>query len=158
MRGRIWLGFSVGIESGVFLCGASKLTVCGAKLTCLKCCDWLGFRVGGVGRNWLGFWMRAANRLVLVLASRLIRFLSGWSIWTWFQCRGSNLTWCQFIDRNLFVLCLGVENDLVWCNWIEIDFDFVWWRSTAKRYGGLTKRCLRYVLQDHSVTVDWVPQ
>ena len=60
-----------------------------------------------------GFWIRAVNRLVLVWAWKLTWFLPGWSILTWFQCGGSNLIWFQFRDRNQFVWCLGVENDLV---------------------------------------------
>ena len=50
-----WPGFSVGIESDLFLCGGSKLTVGGLKLTSFKCDDWLGFCVGGGGGNWLVF-------------------------------------------------------------------------------------------------------
>ena len=91
--------------------------------------------------------MRAANRLVLVWGWRLTWFLSGWSVLTWFQFRG----------RNWFILCLGVENDLV-SICIGIDLVFVWWCWTANRYGVLTDRCVCYVLEDHSVTVDWVAQ
>ena len=84
---------------------------------------WLGFCVGGGGRNWLGFWMRAANRLVLVWASKLTCFLSGWSILTWFRCRGLNLTFFQLRGCNLFRLRLGVENDSFFSIWIEKEND-----------------------------------
>ena len=75
--------------------------------------DGLGFCAGG-GRNWLGIWMRAAIAwFYVVWASKLSWFLSGWAILTYFQCGGSNLAWFQFRDRNCFVLCMGVKNDLI---------------------------------------------
>ena len=62
---RIWLRFSAGNEIGCFLCGGSKLTVCGPKLACF--CVWSIDSVSCVkGRSLLGFCMRAENRLVLV--------------------------------------------------------------------------------------------
>ena len=131
-RCRNWLGFCAGVEKYLVL-------VCRSKLTCFLCGDIeidLNFNSGveinliflwgikfdlvlvlGGGRNWFGFWMRA-NRLVLVWASMLTWFMSGWSILTWFQCGGPNSTYIQFRDRQFrdrkwFGLCLGVENDLV---------------------------------------------
>ena len=91
--------------------------------------DWLGFRVGGGGRNQLGFWTWAANRLVLVLASILTWFMCGWSILTWFQCGGSNLTWFQFSDRNCFFCVSGrkwlriVYLDRNWLGFCVMMFD-----------------------------------
>ena len=94
---------------------------------------------------------------------RLTWVLSGWSILTWFQCGGR--------PRLLFtrgIVSLGIGNDLgcvwvskmTWFNfWIEMDLDLVWWCSTANRYGVLTDIFMCwYVLEDHSVTVDWVSQ
>ena len=106
--------------------------------------------------------MRAAKRLVLVVAPKLTWFLCGWSRMTWFQRGGSNLTWFQFWDRNWFVLCLGVENDFVLRIWTVIDLDFVWWCSITKRYGVLTDTGTWYMCllcsKNHSVTVDRVTQ
>ena len=104
----------IGSKVTCFLSGGSKLTVCGSKLTCSKCCDrstW--FSCGWWWSKLTRFLDAVANRLVLVIASRLTWFLSGWSILTWFQCGESNLTWFQCRDRNWFVFCLVVENDLI---------------------------------------------
>ena len=124
--GSNWFDFSSGVQLTWFLCEGSKLTVCGPKLTCFKCDDRLAwFCVGGGGRNWLGFWMSSANRLVLVWESKLTKFLFGWSILTWFHCGGSNFTWFQWKDKNWLVFYVGAENDLVfvlgsnltWCKY-----------------------------------------
>ena len=72
------------------LCGVSKLTVCGPKLTFFKCGDRLNLFLC-VWSNWLGFGMQAANVLVLGWASKLTWFLCWWLKLSWFQCGGSIL-------------------------------------------------------------------
>ena len=119
----IWHDFSSGVESNLifvwgikldlvlvlgskltcFLCGGSKKTVCEPKLTYLLCGDRLTWFLCA-GRNWLGFWMRAANRLVLVWTPKLACFLSGSSIVTWFSA--GERTWPD--------LSFGIGIDLVW--------------------------------------------
>ena len=69
--------------SRVWLCAGRNWRVFGVDI------DWLDFCEGG--RNWLGFQMRAANRFILVWASKLTWFLRGLSKLTWFQCGGSIL-------------------------------------------------------------------
>ena len=99
-----------------FLCGDSRLTVYGPKLTCFKRDDRLTcFLCGYDGWNWLGFWMRAANRLVVKCEHRnWLGFCLGGRYWLDFSVGGRNwLDFIQFRDRNWFGLCLGVENDLV---------------------------------------------
>ena len=103
--------------------------------------------VGGV-RNGLGFWKRAANRLVIVWGLKWTWFLSRWSILTWFQSRASNVTWFSFRGRNLHGLCHGVENGFVSVCGSQLAWiDFVSWCSTAHRYGALARKCVCYVLE-----------
>ena len=69
---------------------------------------------------------------------------------TSFLCLDRNWLGLTWHGSEWFVLCLGVENDLVlkWgskLTWILCD-------------GVLTDRCVRHILEDHSVTVDWVAQ
>ena len=110
--------------------------------------DGLWFCLGGSGRNWLVFWMPAANRLVLLIvcSSKLTCFLSGWSISTWFQCGGSNLTWFRFKRSEWTCFVSGGRN---WLGVLVVDRKYI-------PYGVLTDRCVCYVLKDHSVTVDWL--
>ena len=113
-RGSNWLDFSSGVEINLisvwgfhfdlvlvsessvacFLCGGPKLTLCGPKLTYFEC----------DGRLICFFvWVVVAIELGFGCGPQIAWFWSGWSI----------LTWYQFRDRNWFVLCLGIENDLV---------------------------------------------
>ena len=75
---QIWLRYSVGIEICLFLCGGSKLTCVRAEMD-LFLVWWSIDLVFVCGWIWLCFWMRSANRLVEVLASKLAWFLCGWS-------------------------------------------------------------------------------
>ena len=141
-----------------FLYRGLKLTVCGAE-TDLFCVWWsidsvfvweVVVEIGSI------FACGPQIALVLVWASRLTWCSSGWSILTWFQCEGSNLTRFQFRDRNRFCFVSGGWKRLGFSIWIGIDLDFLWWCSTANRYGVLTYRCVGYVLEDWSFNVDWV--
>ena len=79
-------GFSVRIESDLFLCGGSKLTVCGQKLSCFEC---------DVRLTWFlcGWWWSKLTRFLderrkslgFSVSIRIDLVLSGWSILTWFQ-------------------------------------------------------------------------
>ena len=129
----------------------------GPKLACFECDDRLTWflwgwskltRFSDAGRKSLSFSVSIEIELVL----------SGWSILTWSQCEGLNLTWFQFRDRNWFVFVSGARKRLGFIIWIEIDCDFVWWCSTANMYVWSLDRCVCYVLDDHSVTVNWVSQ
>ena len=51
----------------------------------------------------------------------------------------------------LICLVSGGRKRLGFSVWIKIYLDFVWWCSTANG-------CLGHVLEDHSVTVNWVAQ
>ena len=93
----------LGSKVTCFLCGRSKLTVCGLKLTYFESDDRLiWFCVSDGGQNWLGFCMWAVNRLVLVWASKL----------TWF-CMGGRC-WLDFnvVDWTRLDFSLGIGNDL----------------------------------------------
>ena len=107
VRDRIWHGFSVGIESDLFFCAGDPNWLCAGLnyLVLSVMVDLFGFCAGD-GRNWLGFWMRAANRLVLAWESRLTCFFSGWSMLTWFLCG----------DRTWLDVSLGIGIDL-FCVW-----------------------------------------
>ena len=81
MRDRILLGFSLGVESDLVLCGGSQLTVCGPKLTCFKCDDRLTWFLCGLwwskltrfldaGRKSLGFSVSIEIDLVSVWGSK----------------------------------------------------------------------------------------
>ena len=148
----------LGSKVTCFLYGGSNFAVCGPTLTCWErdglfiwflCGCWSKF-------TWFMDAGRRSLRLVLVGASRLTWFLYGWSILSWFQCVGSNLTWFQFRNRNCLVLFLWGRKRFGFSIWIGIDLDFLWWCSTANRYGVLTYRCVGYVLEDWSFNVDWV--
>ena len=104
----------LGSKVTCFLCGRSKLTVCGLKLTYFESDDRLiWFCVSDGGQNWLGFCMWAVNRLVLVwaskltwfeidlvsaLGSKLTSFLGGGQNRLRFVC-GQKITWFEFMDR-----------------------------------------------------------
>ena len=172
--GSNWLDFSTGVEIisifvwGVefdlvtvlgwkvkwFLCGGSKLTVCGPKLTCFECDDRLTCFLCGrwwskltrflhVGRKSLGFSVNIKVDLV--------------SVWLVdIDLVSVSEIELDFIrDRNWFVVA-GGRKWLGFSIWIEIGL--VWWCSTANRYGVLTYRCVCYVLEDHSVNVDLLAQ
>ena len=97
-----------------FLCGGSKLTVCEPKLICFECDDGLTWFLCGWWWSKLTLFLDVGRKSLGVCVSiKIDLVLLRWSILTWFQCGGWNLTWFQFRDRNWFVLCLGVENDLV---------------------------------------------
>ena len=85
---RIWLRSGVGIEIDT-AGGRNRLCAGRNWLVFRVVIDWLGFCVGA--RNWLDFWMRAANLFVLVWSPKLTCFLCGWSKLTRFQCGGSIL-------------------------------------------------------------------
>ena len=118
--------------------------------------DCLGFCVGGgSGRNWLGLGMPATNRLVLRSLSIVV---------DWFCLNGrhrldfsmGDRTWRDFsLGFGIDLFCVGGSKMTCFSIWIQIELDFVWC-STANRYGVLTDRCVCYVLEDHSVTVDWL--
>ena len=121
--------------------------------------DWPAFCVGDGGRHWFDFGMWAANRLVLMWASNLTWFCMGGRYWLDFSVGDKkNLTWFQFRDRKWFVVRLGVVKWIGFSVCIAIDLDFSWWCSTANRWTVLTDRCVCYVLEDHSVTVNWAAQ
>ena len=73
-------------------CEGSKFSLCRPKWICFECNDWLTWFLCGI--NWHGFWIRAANRLVLVWTLKLTWVLSGLSILTWFKYLGRN--WLGF--------------------------------------------------------------
>ena len=114
VRDRIWLGFSVGIESDLFFVRGIEIDVCGPELTCSKCNDRLTWFLC---RRWWSKLTRFLDARLKSLGFSVsieidLWFLSG-SILTWFQCGGSNMTWVQFRGGNWFGLCLGVENKFV---------------------------------------------
>ena len=176
--GSNWLDFSSGVEINLisvwgiesylvlvlgskvtcFLSGGSKLTVRGPKFTCFRCDDWLtrflcGWwwsnltRVLDAGRKSLGFRVSIEIDKVFVWVVEIDLISSG----------GSNFTWFQ-LGIGIGLVCVLGRKWLGFGIWIEIDLGFAWWCSTANRCGVLTDRCVGYVLQDHSVTVDWVAQ
>ena len=112
MRDRIWLGFSVWNESGLFLCGGSKLTVCRQKWSCFQCnvrstlflCWWSWStltRFLHTGRDWLGFSVSTCF-LVWVVEIDLI------------QMWGIVRTLISFKGSQFICFVYGFENDLLW--------------------------------------------
>ena len=104
------------------------------------------------------FRIRAANRLVLVWASKLTWLLSSCRYWLDFSV--VDQTWPDFsLGIGIDLFCVwGSKMSWFYSIWIDIDLDLVWRCSTAYIYGVLTDRWVCYVLESHSVTVDWVAQ
>ena len=103
--------------------------------------------VGG-GRKWPVFFMRAANRLVFVWASRL-----NWFVWVvdidLISVWGVELDLISVWWSELICFMSGGRKRLGFSVWIESDLDFVWWCSTANIYmASWTDRWVGYVLED----------
>ena len=91
--------------------------------------------------------MRAANRLVLDVGIEIdLAFVWLVDIDWICRCGGSNLTGFQLRDRKWFILCMGVENDLVLASRLKLTWICV---MIDRKLIVLTGRCVCYVVKDH---------
>ena len=139
-------------------CGGSKFDVCGPKFTLF----WVWWSIhlffGGVGVVEIVSASDAGRKYRGVSASVEIDLVVVWNVDIDLisVCRME----LDMISVQRSELICFVSGDQTWFGfiiWIKVFLDFVWF-STANWYGVLTDRCVCYVLEDYSVTVDKVAQ